>query len=467
MLAALTAGPLAGVAYSHEGHDDAPRVAAGTWQAKTSVEEKAREGTDTGAQGNGLDKLADRGADDGSAELSDADAEAAAAAQARATKLAEKARSSRAALEDALTAANKSASRARDAQVAAHDAARDAAAAQLNAVAADYQAARARDAIAAWVSSMAREDGASSAASVQVTMMQMFTDPEDTAATLRQAEAADRVAGTLGELLTDLADAVKSAHRERVAAEDSVEAAAAAHGRAEKLQRKAAEAVNAARALYVSDRAELVDLLGPAANVLEVQPSTEALCGDIDPRAVYLNGELSGDVLCPTPSAPWHKLRTDAARAYEALSARYAEHFGTALCLTDSYRTFSAQVDLKKRKPTLAAVPGTSNHGWGIAIDVCGGAESFGTPQHDWMMANAPLFGWYLPEWAQIGGSKPEPWHWEFSAELAEQMRQLYREHTPTRRGKNRGTGKVNGAGASVKTDLDTTLAKVGKLPKP
>jgi LAS superfamily LD-carboxypeptidase LdcB len=30
------------------------------------------------------------------------------------------------------------------------------------------------------------------------------------------------------------------------------------------------------------------------------------------------------------------------------------------------------------------------------------------------MKENAGQFGWVHPAWAQQGGSKPEPWHWEF-----------------------------------------------------
>jgi len=65
-------------------------------------------------------------------------------------------------------------------------------------------------------------------------------------------------------------------------------------------------------------------------------------------------------------------------------------------------------------RPHLAAVPGTSNHGWGIAVDLSGGINRFGTAEHQWMRRNAPYFGWILPSWAQERGSRPEAWHWEF-----------------------------------------------------
>ena len=59
-------------------------------------------------------------------------------------------------------------------------------------------------------------------------------------------------------------------------------------------------------------------------------------------------------------------------------------------------------------------MPGTSNHGWGQAVDLSGGIQSFGSAEFTWMQANAGKYGWKPPEWAQAGGSKPEPWHWEY-----------------------------------------------------
>ena len=34
----------------------------------------------------------------------------------------------------------------------------------------------------------------------------------------------------------------------------------------------------------------------------------------------------------------------------------------------------------------------------------------------DWLTTNAGRYGWNHPAWAQAGGSKPEPWHWEYGA---------------------------------------------------
>ena len=127
------------------------------------------------------------------------------------------------------------------------------------------------------------------------------------------------------------------------------------------------------------------------------------------------NGFLPASTLCPLSAGRGHRLRTDAARAYERLQAAYAASLGRPLCVTDSYRSYAAQVDVFARKPSLAAVPGTSQHGWGLALDLCGGVQVFGSEAHEWMRAHAPAFGWHHPRWARQDGRKPEPWHWEYS----------------------------------------------------
>lgn len=128
----------------------------------------------------------------------------------------------------------------------------------------------------------------------------------------------------------------------------------------------------------------------------------------------YANGDIPIEALCPVWGAPGQHLRADAAYAFGQLSQAYASVFGTPICVTDSYRTYDEQIDLYRRKPNLAAHPGTSNHGWGTATDLCGGIQSFATAQHQWMVVNAPAFGWFHPSWARQGGSRPEPWHFEY-----------------------------------------------------
>ncbi|WP_427893081.1 peptidoglycan DD-metalloendopeptidase family protein [Kribbella sp. GL6] len=126
----------------------------------------------------------------------------------------------------------------------------------------------------------------------------------------------------------------------------------------------------------------------------------------------YSNGMIPAGKLCAIASG--HMLRCDAATAYLKLAAAYRAQFGKTLCITDSYRSYASQVSLYQRKPSLAALPGTSNHGWGVAVDLCGGIDKYGTPQYLWMKANAPAYGWVHPAWAEPGRNREEPWHWEF-----------------------------------------------------
>jgi len=125
-----------------------------------------------------------------------------------------------------------------------------------------------------------------------------------------------------------------------------------------------------------------------------------------------VNGRISDDHLCPIGDG--HRLRPDAAAAFLALDAAYQAAFGEPMMVTDSYRSLSAQRSLASEKPSLAAEPGTSEHGWGLAVDLGGGVESYSSPRYKWLRANAPAFGWDNPTWARNGNGREEPWHWEY-----------------------------------------------------
>jgi hypothetical protein len=129
----------------------------------------------------------------------------------------------------------------------------------------------------------------------------------------------------------------------------------------------------------------------------------------------FANGLIPRSALCPLASAPNHVLRSDAANAFAALNTAYAEAFGSNISITDSYRTLAEQIDVKQRKPGLAAKPGTSRHGLGIAVDLGAGIQNATSAQHQWMDRNAALYGWINPAWAQNRGGQFEPWHWEYT----------------------------------------------------
>ena len=135
--------------------------------------------------------------------------------------------------------------------------------------------------------------------------------------------------------------------------------------------------------------------------------------GGAGPWGGYHNGRIPPDVLCPINASGSHRLRCDAAEAFIAMDAAHRAALGRAIPVTDSYRDYDAQVEVYRRKPHLAARPGTSNHGWALAVDISVGG--FNGEVFAWLQANAHRYGWHHPPWARIDGSKPEPWHWEYA----------------------------------------------------
>jgi hypothetical protein len=130
----------------------------------------------------------------------------------------------------------------------------------------------------------------------------------------------------------------------------------------------------------------------------------------------YPNGRLPTSALCPLWGTPGEALRADAAAGFNRMSRAFAAEFGSPICVTDSYRSYSEQQRVYREKPGLAAKPGTSNHGWGLATDLCGGVQNDGTAANNWLRQNAGRFNWFHPSWGDPGGSGPyEPWHWEYA----------------------------------------------------
>ena len=86
----------------------------------------------------------------------------------------------------------------------------------------------------------------------------------------------------------------------------------------------------------------------------------------------YTNGSVPLKVLCRVSFAPSNHLRCDAAEALTRLNAAYQAAFGRDLAISGSYRTLEEQISTRAAKGSMAAVPGTSNHGWGLAIDLDG-----------------------------------------------------------------------------------------------
>ncbi len=132
----------------------------------------------------------------------------------------------------------------------------------------------------------------------------------------------------------------------------------------------------------------------------------------------YANGQIPANALCPVPTAPSLLLECNAAKAFDDLNTAFRSRFGQNIGITDGYRSYDEQVACRAEKGALCAIPGTSNHGWAKAVDIggCCGVNSGAGAAFQWLTANASTYGWVHPGWAQPGGSKPEPWHWEFGS---------------------------------------------------
>lgn len=121
--------------------------------------------------------------------------------------------------------------------------------------------------------------------------------------------------------------------------------------------------------------------------------------------AAYGNGRIPRDALEPVGDTG-HRLWAPAAQSFEKLLSAAAAD-GVTIRVTDSYRSYDVQVDVVRRKGLysqggLGAKPGTSQHGWGMAVDLDLDASA-----QAWMRTNAARFGF-------VEDTPREPWHWAF-----------------------------------------------------
>ena len=227
-----------------------------------------------------------------------------------------------------------------------------------------------------------------------------------------QAAAAAAAAGALANL--------RASEQQQEAAKQSADAAVAAQAvllRQVKIRATAVAAqAHAADATAARLKRELdAEIAAARARAAAARAGGRAKCegGDI---SGYPNGRIPIEKLCPLYGAPGEELRADAAARFNQMSRAYQSDFGGPICVADSYRTYERQQQLYASEPGYAAYPGTSQHGWALAVDLCGGIQTDGTPQNVWMRTHAAQYGWFHPTWADADGGGPyEPWHWEFS----------------------------------------------------
>jgi hypothetical protein len=138
--------------------------------------------------------------------------------------------------------------------------------------------------------------------------------------------------------------------------------------------------------------------------------------GTYDPR----NGRLAPSQLCLIPFMPSHyihcRARADLVAFHQAYQARFGERLPVDTWDRSTYRSLEEQertwVEIG---PPIAARPGTSPHGWGLAVDMFEGPEfAFGSTRYRWLLENGPRFGWANLPWHQETGSVPEYWHFDY-----------------------------------------------------
>ncbi|GHH70581.1 hypothetical protein GCM10017772_17430 [Promicromonospora soli] len=132
------------------------------------------------------------------------------------------------------------------------------------------------------------------------------------------------------------------------------------------------------------------------------------------------NGRLVQKKLCKVgvgPEGQNQYLRCDAAEDLKKVGAAFEAEFGKPLRVEYGYRPYDWQLQaLDEFGAGQVAEPGTSNHGWGTAVDVpVDDGFRFGQPEYEWLAANGPKHGWVHPEWARAGGGREEPWHFEYT----------------------------------------------------
>ncbi len=143
--------------------------------------------------------------------------------------------------------------------------------------------------------------------------------------------------------------------------------------------------------------------------------SSDAIRAKLREESGPVSGKLRKEQLRSIdPSFGPHQLYPDAAVSFRELALAYHKDLGEPVQITDSYRRYADQEVLEDQKPRQSAVAGTSEHGWGLAVDLTGGAEQFGTDEHNWLLENADEYGWRQPAWAQEGGVLPQPQHWQY-----------------------------------------------------
>jgi len=135
---------------------------------------------------------------------------------------------------------------------------------------------------------------------------------------------------------------------------------------------------------------------------------------------VAVNGVFTAANTDPIPGG---RLWPEAALTWNAMRAAYVSAGGHPADFmpagpVSSARSRAAQDHFWTHQPPPAARPYTSNHGWGIAVDVKTRAAAA------WLMTHGPAYGWSHDEGARVG----EWWHFRLVGTPPALLRKLRRD---------------------------------------
>ena len=119
-------------------------------------------------------------------------------------------------------------------------------------------------------------------------------------------------------------------------------------------------------------------------------------------QAMCVAAAKAGIVLDPTSSA-------DTYRTLAIQEAAFFQRYSAKPTGSTVTRTYRGQTYWLKKGYAPSASPGTSNHGWGLAVDIANASGK----RFTWLIANANKYGFYIG----VGDSTSpnfEPWHWEY-----------------------------------------------------
>lgn len=120
-------------------------------------------------------------------------------------------------------------------------------------------------------------------------------------------------------------------------------------------------------------------------------------------RALCAAALTAGHVLKATSAA-------DSFRSYAIQERIFRERYTTTYLAGRPYKTWNGVRWYQRPGTAVAAVPGTSNHGWALAVDTGeerdsdAGAESLDSATLGWLLANEETYGWSHEV-------QSEPWH--------------------------------------------------------